>query len=75
MTTMGASEKVPATFHPGTRPTFTCPRCNSTYPSALAALDCEDQCALEDTDRKTGRLFHAHRDTEPRTHKYELGYD
>lgn len=40
---------------------YPCPRCERTYPSQLAALDCEDQDALEDADRKSGRLFHMHR--------------
>ena len=68
-----SNDKAAATYHP--RPTFTCPRCQSGYPSALAALDCEDQCALEDNDRKTGRLFHAHRDTEHRRERYYLSED
>lgn len=54
-------------------PAFTCPRCDSTYTSALAAMDCEDQCALEDADRKTGRLFRINRDTRPE--RYYLSED
>jgi hypothetical protein len=39
-----------------------CPRCDRGYTSQLAALDCEDQCILEDADRKSGRLFRMNRD-------------
>lgn len=47
-----------------TRHMYPCERCDSTYPSYLAALDCADQDALEDADRKSGRLFHINRSSD-----------